>query len=177
MQTGNVHICLHMHAHSAVGSSPFKLKAQVDLYGSPEHSGEFANPLSVDIPLEKLVEDTRMAEQQLQNMQAQIQVLLNQVTLLSQTTDQQAQKIESMKDYEAMKQEIIRLRNVVGDGGTTNNNDNDNNNNNNKYLVNVKDVKIENFGGDTEKFADFLEDTKTYTDVIMPELGELMEWL
>ena len=97
-------------------------------------------------------------------MQAQIQVLMNQVTLLSNTTEQQSQKIESMRDYDMMKQEVIRLGGVVGNGGT----DGNNNNNNNKYLVNVKDVKIENFYGDPEKFGEFLEDTKTYTDVIMP---------
>ena len=46
-----------------------------------------------------------------------------------------------------------------------------------KYLVNIKDVKIENFYGAEAKFTDFVEDTKTYTDVIFPELGETLEWL
>ena len=36
---------------------------------------------------------------------------------------------------------------------------------------------IENFYGDESKFTDFVEDTKAYTDVIIPELGEIFEWL
>ena len=47
----------------------------------------------------------------------------------------------------------------------------------NKYLINIKDVKIENFNGEESKFPDFVEDTKTYADVINPELGEALEWL
>ena len=59
-----------------------------------------------------------MADQALQNMQQQIQVWLQQVTLLSQTTDTQQQKLEAMNDYNLMKDEVIRLRGV-GEQRTT----------------------------------------------------------
>ena len=75
-----------------------------------------------------------------------------------------------MADYQQIKAELINLKNQMNTGaGRTQDQ--------NKYLINIKDVKIENFSGEESKFPDFVEDTKTYADVINPELGETLEWL
>ena len=113
-----------------------------------------------------------MAEAQIQQLHAQVTLLTSQVQHLNGLADSQAQKIASMGDYEQIKHAIIQLQQQgVGSrhgqtGGDAA-----------KYLANIKDVKIENFYGDESKFTDFVEDTKTYTDVIIPELGEILEWL
>ena len=90
---------------------------------------------------------------------------------MSNTADEQAQKIASMHDYDQKRNAIIQMQqgSTSAGGGTRGDAT--------KYFVNMKDVKIEDFYGDEAKFIDFVENTKTYTDVIMPELGEILEWL
>ena len=113
-----------------------------------------------------------MAEAQIQQLHAQVSLLTSHVQHLNGLADSQAQKIASMSDYEQIKNAIIQLQqHGVGSGHGQAGGDAA------KYLVNIKDVKIENFYGDESKFTDFVEDTKTYTDVIIPELGEILEWL
>ena len=73
--------------------------------------------------------------------------------------DQQAARIAEMADYEQLKNELVSLKNK---GMTTGNTDN------HKHLINIKDVKIDNFTGEEAKFTDFVEDMKTYADVITP---------
>ena len=72
---------------------------------------------------------------------------------------------EEMAEYEQIKNELVALKNK---GMTTGNTDN------HKHLINIKDVKIDNFTGEEAKFTDFVEDMKTYADVINPELGEVL---
>ena len=113
-----------------------------------------------------------MAEaQQIQQLHAQVTLLTTQVQYLNNKSDEQAQDIASMHDYDQMKNTIIQMQqgSTSAGGGTGGDAT--------KYLVNIKDVKIEDFYGDEAKFTDFVENTKTYTDVIMPELGEILEWL
>ena len=113
-----------------------------------------------------------MAEAQIQQLHAQVTLLTSQVQHLNGIADGQAQKIEAMNDYEQLKQTVIQMQQQgVGAGGGRGGEDGA------KYLVNIKEVKIDNFLGDESKFTDFIEDTKTYTDVIIPELGEILEWL
>ena len=113
-----------------------------------------------------------MADAQIQQLHAQVTLLTSQVQHLNGLADGQAQRIALMGDYEQMKQTVIQLqqRGVAPGHGNTGSDAG-------KYLVNIKDVKIENVYGDESKFTDFVEDTKTYTDVIMPDLGEILEWL
>ena len=113
-----------------------------------------------------------MADAQIQQLHAQVTLLTQQIQHLNGTADTQAQRIATMSDYDQLKQAVMQLqqssRSGSGQGGGAEAA---------KYLVNIKDVNIENFYGDESKFTDFVEDTKTYTDVIMPELGEILEWL
>ena len=113
-----------------------------------------------------------MAEAQIQQLHAQVTLLTSQVQHLNGIADGEAQKIDAMKDYEQLKQTVIQMQ-QRGTGPSSGQGGDDGV----KYLVNIKEVKIENFYGDESKFTDFVEDTKTYTDVIIPELGEVLEWL
>ena len=75
----------------------------------------------------------------------QVQLLLNQVQHLNGQTDQQAQILLEMADYQQIKAELINLKNQMNTGaGRTQDQ--------NKYLINIKDVKIENFSGEGSKF-------------------------
>ena len=107
--------------------------------------------------------------QQIAQLTEQVQLLTNQVRHLNTQTDAQATRLQVMADYEQLKAELIQLKKSgVASGGATEQG---------KYLINIKDVKIENFTGEESRFPDFVEDTKTYSDVINPELGEMLEWL
>ena len=60
-----------------------------------------------------------------------------------------------------------------GGGGSGNNNgggDSD-------FLVQKKDLRVDNYHGDESKSVDFVEETKTYADCMMPVIGNALEWI
>ena len=111
-----------------------------------------------------------MAEVQIQHLHAQVVLPTQQVQHLNGLAGSQAQKIASMNDYEKLKDAVIKMQqeqNMPGAGRNSGGGDVT------KYLVNIKDVKIENFYGEEAKFTDFVEDTTTYTDVIFRSRARL----
>ena len=105
-----------------------------------------------------------------QQLQQQVQLLLGQVQHLNGLSDMQAQRIQGMSDYEAMKTAVIQMQEQqkqFGFGAPSRE----------KFLVDRKEVKVDNFFGEEAKFGDFVEDTKMYSDVVYPELGEVLEWI
>ena len=115
-----------------------------------------------------------MAEAQIQQLHAQVVLLTQQIQHLNGLADSQAQKIASINDCEKLRDTVINMQqeqNMPDAGRNSGGGDVT------KYLVNIKDVKINKFYGDEAKFTDFVEYSKTYTDVIFPELGEMFVWL
>ena len=96
--------------------------------------------------------------------QHQIQLLLGQVQHLNGLSDMQAQRIQGMSDYEAMKTAVIQMQQQQTESGLGAPN-------RYKFLVDRKEVKVDNFFGEEAKFGDFVEGTKMYSDIVYPELG------
>ena len=73
---------------------------------------------------------------QIQQLHAQVTLLTTQVQYLNNKSDEQAQTIASMHDYDQMKNTIIQMQqgSTSAGGGTGGDAT--------KYLVNIKDVKI-----------------------------------
>ena len=62
----------------------------------------------------------------------------------------------------------------TGGGGSSGNN---NGGGDSDFLVQKKDLRVDNYHGDEINFVDFVEETKTYADCMMPVVGDVLEWI
>ena len=99
-------------------------------------------------------------------MHAMMQQIIQTVTNLGQRVDAGASSTNdvsiTLHDLELKISEFAANK-PQGIGGMT--------------LVNPKELKVREFDGEADKFRDFLEDPKSYFEIIQPDLSELVEWV
>ena len=114
-------------------------------------------------------------------LQSQVGVALDQLRTLSGRSDEHAVAVSAMGNMPTIQQAIGELQAAIGQirqaMSTTSSFQPNGRDSRERYLINPKDVSVDNFHGALEKFRDWLDDAVAYVDVIDPVLGEVLEYI
>ena len=111
-------------------------------------------------------------EEQLAALQSQVTVLIEQIRTLSERTDTHGNALQGAGNISNINGAVLELQRSVQQLNAKDHTDQPSTKQ--QFLIHPKDVRVDDFYGDIEKFRDWLDDSVAYIAVIDPKLGKIL---